>query len=168
MYDFLLLASLPWGLDLILFPIMLIFILILVLFSMTIMTGQSIEFNILHMIKFKFGGGGKERTVTGPTVEQLVDKINHRPMVQNVYITPEGKKNDVVQSDDKVLEQGPSTKPEALEDRSKVSESTNTVYQMEKKSSEDQKSENETSSHTDTNNEFTSGCVTNNDDCENR
>ncbi|CAG9761081.1 unnamed protein product [Ceutorhynchus assimilis] len=75
-------TSLPWGLNIILGPIMLIFTLILLLFCMTIFTGQAIEFNIFHIFKFKFGGGTEK---------------GNRPLVQNLHLglQPRGNRKSI-------------------------------------------------------------------------
>ncbi|XP_050304836.1 uncharacterized protein LOC126742252 [Anthonomus grandis grandis] len=76
-------VGLPWGLNLIMWPLMLVFTLLFTIFLMTILTGQSIELNMLHMLKMKFGGGSNDALPAAKT-KHISHKAVHRPMVQDV------------------------------------------------------------------------------------
>lgn len=80
-------VKLPWGLNLILWPLMLVFVIIIFIFLMAFCTGSYIEFNIFHLLKLKFGSTNSSRhenTLTGPTVERLISGLSHRPLIQQV------------------------------------------------------------------------------------
>lgn len=67
---------------------MLVFILLLVLITLTIFTGHPIEFNVFHLIKLKFGDSRKnDNSLTNSNLEKLVDTMGQRSIVHNVNIS---------------------------------------------------------------------------------
>ncbi|XP_066155710.1 uncharacterized protein [Euwallacea fornicatus] len=74
-------TELPWGLNLVMWPIMLIFVLVFSLFLMTICTGKSIECSLIPLrIRFALNKPAESK-------KNLADKSEHRPFVQNIHVS---------------------------------------------------------------------------------
>ncbi|XP_018563668.1 uncharacterized protein LOC108905330 [Anoplophora glabripennis] len=74
--------NLPFPWNIIIFPAMLIFCAILTAIFMTTINNTPFKFNIMHLLHLEFGD--KKQTITGKTLEKLLDAVNHRPMLQEV------------------------------------------------------------------------------------
>ncbi|KAH1017327.1 hypothetical protein HUJ05_007984 [Dendroctonus ponderosae] len=79
-------TNLPFPINFIMWPMMLIFTLLLALITLTVLSGHPIEFNIFHLIKMKFGDTGKNyNSLTNS--KMFMDKVEQRPIVHNVNIS---------------------------------------------------------------------------------
>ncbi|XP_060527629.1 uncharacterized protein LOC132702833 [Cylas formicarius] len=105
----------PWGIGLLFFPVLLIFTLLLLVFGMALVMDRTIEFNFFHLIKLKFGGGGAgNAALTGRMAEKLLDRLFHRPMVQDIKVNASNSHHDnQLQNNDQDVKylEGPTAEP---------------------------------------------------------
>lgn len=92
-YFKIILVNLPWGLNLVMWPLMLIFTLLLVLLVLSMCFGRTVELNIFHLLKFKFGS---TNSLDMPFMERLLDRGLHRPMVESVVERVEGNQRSPI------------------------------------------------------------------------
>ncbi|CAH1153852.1 unnamed protein product [Phaedon cochleariae] len=88
--------ALPFPWNLLIFPLMLSFVLVLVAIMMTSLNGSPFRFNLLHLIQLEFGKRSDETNrVSGPTLDRLLDSVRggiHRPMVQDLSSASESNR----------------------------------------------------------------------------
>ncbi|XP_066247808.1 uncharacterized protein [Euwallacea similis] len=140
-------TELPWGLNLVMWPIMLIFVLILSLFMMTIWSRKSIEFSLIPL-KIRFVENAD--TKLG---KNLMSESVPRPLVQNIHVSVSSSASHPIESGNDNSKQSGARIPPAIQlnklslennvkDESKSSETkeketremgTNTVYIKESK-----------------------------------
>lgn len=73
--------KLPWGLNLIVLPISLLFLIFIFCISLSFITGTSFELNFFKLINFKFGNKNKKPEMDKLRVEF---DVNHRNFIQDV------------------------------------------------------------------------------------
>lgn len=79
-YNIHFLGSLPFGVNIVLLPLVLVFVMVMSCITLSFILNIPIKFNFFHLISFSFGDHGTQRNdngnvLTGQTVEKLLDIV---------------------------------------------------------------------------------------------
>ncbi|XP_074026260.1 uncharacterized protein isoform X2 [Leptinotarsa decemlineata] len=87
--------KLPFPWNLLIFPVMLVFVLIMWAITTTTARGIPFKINLMHLFHFEFGKRSDESNrLSGSTVDNLLNAVGmrHRPMIETVSSSPEKRK----------------------------------------------------------------------------
>lgn len=92
--------SLPFGLNLVVLPLLLVFLLILVCMVLTFATNRGLRINLFHLLKLDFGNNERQsmgNVITGDNLSKMLDLIQ-RNTIEDIKETNNGSSNTSIES----------------------------------------------------------------------
>ncbi|XP_072387449.1 uncharacterized protein [Diabrotica undecimpunctata] len=81
--------KLPFPWNILMFPLMLLFILGLVFLYVLAVKNTSFKLKLLHMFNLELGGDrNEENRIGGPALDRFLQTLNHRPLIEDTRSTP--------------------------------------------------------------------------------